>query len=411
MKKILKQVSETVAAQMEAIEKRKKNIEAHHEKKKKKVRYRLLGHTQENHVDQIMEVQISTRTLIKVMIAVSLFFLLGEVVVELKNVLTMTFISFLMALGLSPILDNIERYRIPRPIAILILYVIFLGGLAIVFIKVLPIIAEQLFGIAADIKNLFDGEASFQIPNWIAQLLGDNLPTTNIQNLLADNLVEVSKNIKDIAGSTFNLVSGIFQGLFNLSFTLILLFFILLEREQIGHFILALFPHKDREYILSKTVTIQKKLNRWFRGQGILMLSIGFGMFIGMKIFEFLFGMKYAVTVAIFAGFMELFPYIGVVLSYILVGAIALNASPLAFVVAISWVLFMQLLEGNVLVPLVMEKAVGLSSAMVLVTLVIGATLGFALGGTSLAIICMIFSVPIAASISIFVQEYADRDK
>jgi predicted PurR-regulated permease PerM len=410
MKKIIKKVTEQVSAKMEEIEKRKKELEKHEAKKKKRVKYSFLG-KKEKKADQVVEVRISTQTLLKTMIAVGLFFLLGEIVVELKNVLTMTFISFIMALGLGPILDNIERHRIPRPVAILILYVIFLGGLALVFIKVLPIIAEQLFGIASDIKSLFSSTEGINLPTWLAEILGDNIPTTNVQNLLADNLVEVSKNIQKIAGSTFNLVSGIFQGLFNLSFTLVLLFFILLEREQIGHFILALFPHQDREYILNKTTTIQTKLNRWFRGQGILMASIGISMFIGMKIFELMFGMKYAITVAIFAGFMELFPYIGVMLSYVLVGAIALNVSPLAFIVAIGWVAAMQILEGNLLVPLVMEKAVGLSSAMVLITIVIGATLGFALGGTSLAIICMIFSVPIAASISIFVQEYADREK
>lgn len=410
MKKIFKKVTDQVSAKIEEIEKRKKELEAHEKTKKKRVKYSFLG-KKERKADQVIEVRISTRMLLKTMVAVGLFFILGEVVFELKNVLTMTFISFLMALGLSPILDNIEKHHIPRPVAILILYVIFLGGLALVFVKVLPIIAEQLFGIASDIKTLFRDSEGIQLPVWLVEIMGKDLPSTNVQDLLADNLVEVSKNIQKIAGSTFNLVSGIFQGLFNLSFTLVLLFFILLEREQIGHFILALFPRQDREYILTKTTTVQKKLNQWFRGQGILMASIGIAMFVGMKIFEVAFGMKYATTVAIFAGFMELFPYIGVMLSYILVGAIALNVSPLAFVVAIGWVVMIQVLEGNLLVPLVMEKAVGLSSAMVLVVLVIGATLGFALGGTSLSIICMIFSVPIAASISIFVQEYVDRDK
>ena len=405
MKGLIKKVSE----KLERINELREQHEKHLQQKKKK-RFRIgAAKKQEGRPDQIVEVRISMNTIFKVMLGIALFWLLGELIIEIKSILVMTLIAFMLALGLTPIVENLERYRIPRPVAILILYIFFLGGLALIFIKVLPIVAEQLFGIAVDIKNLFrDQELS--IP-WLENVIGFKFDSGQLQDLLAEGLVTFSQNLKSIAGSTFGLVSGIFQGLFSLSFTLILLFFILLEREHIGHFFLALFPASEREYILTKSHSVQQKMAKWFRGQLILMVSIGLGMYFGMKVFELVFGMKYAATIAIFAGLMELFPYIGVFLTNVLVAVIALNISPLALIVALGWMALIQFLEGNFLVPIVMEKTTGLSSVVVLIVLAVGAAIGNALGGIALGIVGMIFSVPVAASVAIFVQEYIERAK
>ena len=383
--------------------------EKHEAKKKSPGKILATNKNSTEKMPSTIEITVSSKTLIKILLVIAVFFIAMEVAVQLKTLLIITVISGFLAMGLSPILDSIEKHKIPRPIAILILYVIFLGILGFIFVRVLPIIAEQLLGIAIDIKNLVITRET-SLP-FLDQFFDGRFNTENIQTLIADNLASISRNLQNVAGSTFGIISGIFQGLFNFILTLTVLFFILLEREQIGHFVLALFPSKNRSYVVKKVNSIKEKMAEWFRGQFFLMLVIGISMYIGMMIFQFLFGMKYATTIAIVAGVMELFPYIGVTITGILAGLIAVNISGTALIAVLVWMAVIQFLENNFLVPIVMEKAVGLCSAVVVLVLAIGGTLGYAMGGVSMAIVGMIFSVPITASVAIFIQEYADKKK
>jgi len=148
----------------------------------------------------------------------------------------------------------------------------------------------------------------------------------------------------------------------------------------------------------------------WVRGQVILMLSVGLGMYGGMKILEYIFGVQYAATIGLLAGFMELFPYIGVLVTGILACLIAINISWMALIGVFILIVLVQFLEGNVLVPIVMEKATGLPSVVVMLALTVAGVVGNAFGGPALAIICMILAIPVTASVSIFIEEYIKRE-
>ncbi len=359
----------------------------------------------------ITEIEISAKTVVKVLFIIVLFMAGLKVVEQLQSILITIGVAGFLAIGLTPVLDKIEEHRIPRPIAILILYVLFLGALSLLFIKVVPIIARQLMDIARDLADFVSNQNGGAISVPFLERFGVRFEMGEIQHLLSNNLAAISKNLQSVAGSTVGIVGGIFQGVFNFIFTLVLLFFILLEREQIGRFFIAFFPERDRKYIQTKFMSVQTKMAKWFRGQLLLMIIIGLFMYIGMKIFEHLFGMQYAATIGIFSAFMELLPYIGVWLMGLLAGVIALNISWTALIAVIIWIAITQVIENNFLVPMIMERVVGLSSVVVLLVLMIGGALGFAAGGVAVAILGMIFSVPIAASIAIFVQDYVDKKR
>ncbi len=138
----------------------------------------------------------------------------------------------------------------------------------------------------------------------------------------------------------------------------------------------------------------------WFRGLLILMAAMGTFMYVGMKVFEIFFDMKYAATLALVAAFAELFPYIGPLITGALAVLIAVNISWILVLIVLIWVIIAQFLEGNFLVPIVMEKAVGMSSVTVMLALSIGGILGNAIGGVPMAILGMILSIPVGASIS-----------
>ena len=119
--------------------------------------------------------------------------------------------------------------------------------------------------------------------------------------------------------------------------------------------------------------------------------------------------MKYAATIAIVTAVMSLFPYIGVMITGLLCVLIAVNISWVLVIAVLIWIGISQILEGNFLSPIIMEKTTGLSPVVVLLALSAGAVLGSALGGIGLAVMGMIFAVPVAASVAIFVEEYRKR--
>ena len=358
---------------------------------------------------QQLRIEIGTWTVVKVLLIVALFMATQSIILELKSILIITGISFFIAIGVSPILERIESYHIPRPLAILLLYILFLGILGILFARVIPIIAEQLIDISYDIRA-FILEADLTKYPWLIQAMETvNFDPAQLQSVVSGNIASIAQNLQGIAGSTFGILSGIFQGVFNFILALVLIFFILLERESIGQFSLLLLPEHRREYVHKKFSRVQDKMAEWFKGQFILMLSIGIGMYIGMKLFEVFFGMQYAATIGLVAGVMELFPYIGVIITGALAFLIAINISVYLGIAVLIWMAIVQFVEGNVLVPMVMHKVVGLSSVVVILALAAGGILGNALGGIAMAIIFMIFSVPVAASVAIFVEEYVHR--
>ncbi len=353
-----------------------------------------------------LEINISARTIIKILLIISLFLIFKAIFIQLSEVITTTIICLFLTLGLSPIVGSFEKKRIPRALAILIFYIVFIGSLVTIFFSVVPVAIEELQGPLQKIAVSMG--ADFSDSNFFQKMqIWENL---GIKGPISfKNIPEIFTKSQGLLGSTFSIVSGIFQGVFNFIYGLVLLFFMLLEREKIAKGILSFFPDKDREYIQKKTERIQEKLKKWFEGQVILMVSVGIFMFIGMKIFEYVFGMQYAGTVAILAGFMELFPYIGITLSSLLALLIAVNISWALVIAVLIWIFITQFLEGNVLVPLVMKKETGLSSVTVMLTLAIGGTLGAAVGGLPLAILAMILAIPIGASVAIFVEEYLSK--
>ena len=359
---------------------------------------------------EVLMLDVSVGTIIKILLVVGAFLALSQIFLALQSIVIIAAVCFFLAMGLSPVLDSIERYRVPRPLAILVLYVLFFGALGVLFVKIVPILGEQLSAIASDLRRFLDGDM-LNFPFLQPILESIEFDSAGVQEFVSTHLVTISQNLQNVAGSTFSILSGVFQGVFNLIFALVLLFFILMERETVGHFLVALFPRNDRQYVLEKSRSIQTKMAEWLRGQVILMISMGLFMYAGMKGLEWTMGMQYAATIGLLAAFTELFPYIGVLVTGLLAGLIALNVSWMLLLAVLIWMVIAQFLEGNFLVPLVMERVIGLSAVVTILALAIGGILGYAAGGVALSILAMVFSIPIAASIAIFVEEYAKKSK
>ena len=127
------------------------------------------------------------------------------------------------------------------------------------------------------------------------------------------------------------------------------------------------------------------KWDAGFRGRYFLMLIIFLLDYVGLL----LIGAPYALVLALVAGILEIVPYIGPVISAVIAVSVSFLHGPLTGLLVLGLFVLVQQLEGYVLTPLVMKKAVGLNPVVVILALMIGAKLGGVMG--------IIIAVPIAA--------------
>ncbi|NJP04063.1 AI-2E family transporter [Candidatus Gracilibacteria bacterium] len=112
---------------------------------------------------------------------------------QLQGILITVGVAAFLAIGLTPVLDKIEEHRIPRPIAILILYILFLGAISLLFIKVVPIIARQLMDIARDLADFVSNQNGGTLSLPFLERFGLRFEMGEIQHLLSNNLASISK--------------------------------------------------------------------------------------------------------------------------------------------------------------------------------------------------------------------------
>ena len=113
--------------------------------------------------------------------------------------------------------------------------------------------------------------------------------------------------------------------------------------------------------------------------------------------------MNYAATIALVAGFTELIPYAGPFIAWLIALPIVANQS-LSLVLWMTILMYVvQVLENNLLVPVVMQRAVGMSPIFVMFAMLVGFEF--------LGILGMVLAVPVATTVAIFVKDYAQREK
>ncbi len=344
-------------------------------------------------------------------ILVILAFLWGAYILSLlSSVLTILFFSGFLAILFSPFLNNINKKRIPDWVGLII---IFLGILLFFFIAlfaIIPIFIKQIILLFSSIGSTFSTFESLYKSGgvdalWFPPFLKSYIQTVDFATLfefLQNNVSSLSGVVASLSKNLFigstSLVSSISGGIFQMIMIGVFTFFINLERHAIKDFLYTLFPKNIRSYLVSREDSFWVVLSAWMKGQVILCLSIFALTLIGLFALR-LFGIKIddIFTLALIAGLMEFIPYIGPFLALLPALAIAasLGMTPI-FVILILYILIQQA-ENNIIVPMVMSKALNLSPFLILLVMTIMASL--------LGVVGILIAIPFAAILQIVVKD------
>jgi predicted PurR-regulated permease PerM len=310
------------------------------------------------------------------------------------DVLLLLFVSVLLASALEPMIGWLrERLRMGRVGTILVVYLAFFIVAIVMAFVVVPAAVNQGQRIIASLPPFFD-----DVRLWASNLRPVALSTSI--TALVDSVAEFfAPAPAPSPGEVVKVGTAVAEGAVFLFTMLAIVFFWLVEHARLQRYTLAFLPADRRAGARNAWNEIETRLGLWVRGQLILMGSIG----VATGIAYTLLGLPGALLLGLIAALTEAIPIVGPLLGAIPAILVAATVSPeLALVVALIY-LILQLIEGNVLVPIVMRNTIGISPLLVLFSLLVGAEVGGLLGA--------FLAVPIAASIEIVLSRLQAREK
>jgi predicted PurR-regulated permease PerM len=335
-------------------------------------------------------VNISSSTILRVIFIVLFLAFLYLI----RDIIVIFIFALIIASAMTPIVNTLEKIKIPRVIGTLIIYILFFGIITFLLYLVIPSIAKDFEKFSSNFPDYVE-KLTLKFQNFTERF-------SKYQRAI-DQFAVVLNNVRDfLKGSASNLFStalNVFGGVFSFFLILVISFYISVQKKGIQRVLTAIIPLHYRDYLLDLWERAQKKLGRWLQGQLFLGLIVGSMVYVGLYFLD----VKYALILALIAGIFEIFPYIGPVLASIPAIIIGLLQAPILGLWVIILYVAIQQIENYLIVPLVIGKVVGLNPIVVILALLIGGKLGGILG--------MILAVPLTAVFAEFLKDLIKKRK
>jgi len=311
---------------------------------------------------KVRKIEISPKTVIFTVV-----FLLSLVLLwQIRSIIVLLFISFVLMQAINPLVTRFERIKIPRVISILLIYILLLTALSFAIAGIVPILVEQTNALAKSLPDFISNSKFNEF-----KILGESPINLSSQLKILENIPG------GIAKTALSLVSNILSGVI----ILVLTFYLLLEKKNFPKYGLKFFGDQGQEKFLAIIDNLESRLGHWVLAEFFLMTIIGVLSYVG---YMFL-GLKYAVPLAILAGVLEAVPTIGPIIATVLAGLLGLTISPLTALLAVIWGIIVQQLENNIIVPKIMKSTIGFNPLVTILLIAIGAQLA-GVGGAVLAL-------------------------
>jgi predicted PurR-regulated permease PerM len=319
--------------------------------------------------------------------------LLVAFVRQIGGVLLTFLAAAVLAYILNPLVRRLEQLRIPRPIAVIGVFLVLIVVVVVTLLLIIVPSIGQVQIIIRSPQDLVDQAIALvnraqNIP-YVGRYIAD-LDQDRILQLLQRNAPS-AQQVANVATGVIGGVFGVFGTIFNLFLMVLISIYLLLEREKITDALLHTIPETVRDQSLELFYAVEASLVKYLRGQVLLCAIMGV---LGWAIMFFTVG-EYALAVGAWVAATELIPVLGAFLGAIPAVAIALFVPQGGFFQALlvaGLFLIAQQLEGNLLVPRIQGGSVGVHPLIVLFA---------TLAGTALyGIIGAIFAVPVVAIVS-----------
>lgn len=325
----------------------------------------------------------------------------------LSSVLLPFFIAWFFAYLLYPVVKFIENklHVKMRALSIIIAMLLAIGVIGGVIWMIIPPMIDQ-FDKLGDV-----------LTKWLHQTTHTNNLTALIKDWIQENQGQIEKFMKSkdfsdaiksampkvfsVVGQTANIILSIIASMI----TLLYMFFILLDYETLTANWIRIFPKKSRPFWHELMKDVEREMNNYIRGQGMVALCMGIMFCIGFTII----GFPMAIGLGILIGIMDLVPYLHtfalIPTAFLAMLKAADTGQNFWLVFGLAFLVFcvVQIITDMVVTPKIMGKAMGLNPAILLLSLSVwGALLGF---------IGLIVALPLTTLLIAYWQRYVTREK
>ena len=311
------------------------------------------------------------------------------------NVLILVLLSIILASGLEPVVGWVRgRAGIGRGATILLVYGLFFLVVIGLAVFVAPAAITQFDATLRSLPPLIE-----RTREWAVELRPVAV-SRGITTLLdaAARTVAPPVPTGPTSGQVVQVGLTLVEAVVSVATLLVVVYLWLVEHARLQRYVLAFVPFDHRATARDRWNEVETRLGLWVRGQLTLMAAMGAATTIAYG----LLGVPGALLLGLIAAVTEAIPLVGPLLGAIpAILTAATVSTQLALVVAGVYVV-LQLLEGNVLVPIVMRRAIGISPFLVILGLLVGGAVGGLIGA--------LLAVPIAAAIEVIIEGLQKRE-
>lgn len=293
--------------------------------------------------------------------------------------LALLILGITLAAALAPFVRALNQ-RVPRPLAILLVYLTFAAILAGLIWSIVPSIASQAQELGTRLPDMIDSSRQW-IDRWFGGLGGGTIGET-----LTSLIGTVGQTLLRLPLSITSALAGVVLVVF-------LSFYMLIEAPNIEGFLCSLFPADQRQQAGEVMDRMLQMMGGYVRGVMIMGLVIGVLTTIGLS----LLGVQFSLVLGVICGLLEMLPVVGPLISGVIVLGVTLLQTPEKALYALIFVILLQQVENQVLVPIVMRRQTNISPLVSLLALFAGGVVGGFLG--------ILIAIPLAAALQVLTTE------
>lgn len=320
--------------------------------------------------------------------------LAGWLLYLLAPVLTPFVASALLAYIGDPLADRLQKYKLPRSLAVVVVFLLTFLVLGLLVLLVGPLIRSQVTALLSALPDIVLRVEQEWLPNIMDMIgvePGDDIGISGFLARYSDMagswgakvLVSVSRSGGALAAAVLSLF-----------LVPIITFYLLRDWDKIVAHIGALIPSQQRATVIKLARDTDEVLGAFLRGQLLVMLALACIYSLGLSIV----GLRYAIAIGVVSGLVSFVPYLGFVFGIGLAAlTVALEPNPFWLMVGVVVTFSIgQLLEGSLLTPKLVGDRIGLHPVIVIFAV--------AAGGQLFGFFGILLALPAAAVLSVVIR-------
>ena len=291
-----------------------------------------------------------------------------QFLLNILSVLAPFFIGFVLAWLMNPIVTRMEKKKIPRALGTLIVYAVFLLVILLFIRFLIPLIYEQLQVLIGNLPSIFRELESFI--NGIFSKFG-NIQGVDIDGIKNSILNTITASLNGFMTSApsfiMNFAGGLFSSIVTICFGLVIGIYMLIDFDSINGHLLQLLPKKNRFEASLLITNISTEVRKSVNGT----LLVATMVFICDSIGFWIVGLQAPLLFGLLCGITDIIPYVGPYIGGAVAVIIGFAQSPLTGFLTLIVAIIVQLIENNILQPIIMSKTMKLHPVTIIVGLLI----------------------------------------